>query len=179
MPPLTSVLAGLVPAIHAEGRRLAFQMRYHGEAGTAGASSLAWLPSCARFVRTQGSPHCPSVRRASFDALSGARLRRRRFASSLTSTSSRAPLRHANNDGICRYFSSLAGWLRLYALTKQISPLFDPRRRRRVDRWDALRPDPSKRPRRAGRVKSAASWRRERSHAQLAFCKRAWRAPIF
>jgi hypothetical protein len=53
------------------------------------------------------------------------------------------------------------------------------RRRRGRIFWDALRPDPSRRRRRAGRVKSAAPWRRERSHAQLALCKRGWRAPTF
>src|SRR5580693_7038128 len=44
---------------------------------------------------------------------------------------------------------------------------------------DALRPDTFKRPRRAGRVKSAASWRRERSHAQLALASEHGEHPPF
>jgi hypothetical protein len=65
------------------------------------------------------------------------------------------PLSHA--------FESLA-----FKAALPISPLFDPPEARSNLLKDALRPDTFRRPRRAARVKSAASWRRERSHAQLA-----------
>ncbi len=96
-------------------------------------------------------------------AASGGRARAR----SLTSNPSRASLRHANNDGICvsRLFMTL---LVDGAAHAHNQPFVRPAGGVVESCWGALRPDPSRRPRRAGRVKSAASWRRERSHAQLA-----------
>ena len=87
---------------------------------------------------------------------------------SLTSIASRASLRRANNDGL--RFSSISNKC----------PLFDPRRRRRVE----FRGRPSPRPlhkataRRAGQ-KRRATRRRERSHAQLALASEHGEHPPF
>ena len=99
----------------------------------------------------------------------------------LTSNASRASLRRANNDGICvrhceeRSDEAIHAPLGLLHFVRNdgspISPLFDPRRRRRVDCRGRPSSRPLRRPRRAGRVKSAAIYRAVELHQSFSVHK--------
>ena len=123
--------------------------------------------------------------------------------SSLTSNASRASLRRANNEVPCRLWdrakrlwtATVPVALSAFALSACVArageDARDPKQRSLsalcstraggagLNLVDALRPDPSTRPRRAGRVKSAASRRREHRHAQLALASEHGEHPPF
>ena len=83
-----SVLQENIVLVRAGRGRISSQTLRPRAGRSAKKSLIAWSPLCARRLRTQGRPQ------------SGRRRKRSPFGRSLTSKSSRAPLRHANNDEI-------------------------------------------------------------------------------